>query len=433
MTYISDLKLEEDILPCFNYTNHEESRLYLLELLQNKPTDKAVVLERQAVIRGMLDHWHLLEHFTYRRLDLSEVHQHFEHIIDQTLSISDHKLQARLALQFSETARNALRSKLVQMVLLLHGLHGQYLARLDETKFPAPFSRQLQTARSFLTKLRLEKQAALIQEDRFSVKHVVTFMQLLQQLNKEEIKAFWKFFSAFEAYWSIARGTRTHDFSFPEFDPGALTIEDFYHPHLKNPVKNSLTLAGDQNILLLTGPNMSGKSTMLKALGVCVYLAHTGFPVPASFCSIPYFNTIAIAINLSDSLRDGYSHFMAEIANLKRVVQAAEHPQKCFAIFDEIFRGTNTDDALDITQATLEGLSKLKNSCFLISTHLLQLDAQLQAQSSLSIKKCYIECELAEGLPRFSYTLKEGWSQLRIGRILFDKEGLSQLLQASVC
>jgi DNA mismatch repair protein MutS len=97
-------------------------------------------------------------------------------------------------------------------------------------------------------------------------------------------------------------------------------------------------------------------------------------------------------------------------------------------VFDEIFRGTNVDDALDITKTTVNGLVRRKGSFFLLSTHLLQLDAQLNSDCRERVRKCYIECNLEEGSPKFSYRLKEGWSQLKIGKILFEKEGLAQML-----
>ena len=428
MIQVRDLEIERDVLPCFNFTNNEQSSYQLLSLLQQVPKTEAEVLERQAVVQGMMANWNILEYFTYRRLDLREVHAHFEAIIHKEITVGENKFTAALRLRLSKTERNALRSKLVQIILLLSGLQRQYLGRLNKDKFPDSFKKQLQNALSFLNKLRLEWHAALINEDRFTAPKIVDFTQLLNQLSPAEIRAFWNFFFSFEAYWSIAKGTHTHGFSFPRFKSDTFSLTDFYHPIIKNPVKNSLTLDSNKNVLLLTGPNMSGKSTLLKAVGLNVYLAHVGFSVPAAGCVVPYFNTIAIAINLSDSLRDGYSHFMAEIENLKSVVRATEGSQRCFAIFDEIFRGTNIDDALDITKTTVNGLANIKSSYFLISTHMLQLEEQLNTSSSQSIKKCYIECVLEGGAPKFSYTLREGWSQLKIGRILFDKEGLTELL-----
>ncbi len=88
---------------------------------------------------------------------------------------------------------------------------------------------------------------------------------------------------------------------------------------------------------------------------------------------MPFFTTISAAINLTDSIVSGYSHFMSEIITLKNVLTEAAANAKCFAVFDELFRGTNIEDALEISTATINGLTKFTNSLFFISTHLHQL------------------------------------------------------------
>ena len=172
---------------------------------------------------------------------------------------------------------------------------------------------------------------------------------------------------------------------------------------------------------------MSGKSTLLKAVSLCVYLAHAGLAVPASKAVLPFFSTISVAINLTDSIVSGYSHFMSEIITLKNVLTEAKDDARCFAVFDELFRGTNIEDALEISTTTIKGLTHFPNSLFFISTHLHQLK-DLEEIRTNKITTCFIECNLADNIPAFTYKLKEGWSDLKLGRILFEKEGLNILL-----
>ena len=169
---------------------------------------------------------------------------------------------------------------------------------------------------------------------------------------------------------------------------------------------------------------MSGKSTFLKAVGLCIYLGHLGFGIPASIGEIPFCNHFSIQINRRDDILNGYSHFMTEIINLKNVVEKAAEGKQCFAIFDELFSGTNAEDAFEISKTTINGLSKFKNSWFLISTHI----QDLKSVSSGRISNYYIDCELIGEKPIFTYKLKKGWSDIKVGRILFDKEGLNELL-----
>ena len=97
-------------------------------------------------------------------------------------------------------------------------------------------------------------------------------------------------------------------------------------------------------------------------------------------------------------------------------------------MFDELFRGTNIEDALEISTATIKGLTHFTHSLFFISTHLHQLK-DLEEIKNHKVTTCYIECELNNNTPYFTYKLKPGWSDLKLGRILFEKEGLNKMLQ----
>jgi DNA mismatch repair protein MutS len=143
---------------------------------------------------------------------------------------------------------------------------------------------------------------------------------------------------------------------------------------------------------------------------------------------MPFFNTISAAINLTDSIVSGYSHFMSEIITLKKTLTEAQGNNKCFAVFDELFRGTNIEDALEISTVTIKGLVKFTNSLFIISTHLHQLK-EIEEIKNNQITTYFIECELNDNIPSFTYKLKEGWSNLKLGRILFEREGLNKMLE----
>ena len=85
---------------------------------------------------------------------------------------------------------------------------------------------------------------------------------------------------------------------------------------------------------------MAGKSTYMKAFGVAVYLAHCGFPVPASRMELSPFRGLFTTINLSDNLSLGYSHYYNEVARVKYVVEQVRDLEDVVVVFDELFRGT---------------------------------------------------------------------------------------------
>ena len=126
-----------------------------------------------------------------------------------------------------------------------------------------------------------------------------------------------------------------------------LSITGFVHPFTEGGRMNDWKMTNGNNICILTGSNMAGKSTTLKAITISVWLAHCGLPVPARSMTSPVFDGIYTSINLPDSLRDGRSHFMAEILRIKEVLQKAKSGKRCLIILDEMFRGTNAQDAFE--------------------------------------------------------------------------------------
>jgi DNA mismatch repair protein MutS len=428
MLHVEDLQIEAELMPLFNFTHNAEAEAALLHLLQELPPTVDLVQAKQAVFQGFLANWEVLADFSYSKIQLREVQRFLADVSSGRVILPTNQAKASLQLLFSEEARYQTRARYVQVIQFLHRLQQHYFHRLNPQAFPSNYRSQLLLIGRFLERFSLESNARVIVEDAFSVARMVQVARQLQAISEEDLTTFWGAFNRFEAYWSAAKGMRNLGFTFPQFREEGLQLDEFYHPLVQQPVVNTLVLAPTENVVLLTGPNMSGKSTLLKAVGLCVYFAHAGMGVPAARCELPFFESIVVAINLRDSLRDGYSHFMAEIQNLKTVLQAAHSQGRTFAIFDELFRGTNVDDALEITSATLNGLANFPRSTFLLSTHLLQLNSHLSTKAT--IRTCYIDCVLRQGIPVFSYQLKSGWSQVKIGKVLFEQEGLHNLLQS---
>ena len=173
---------------------------------------------------------------------------------------------------------------------------------------------------------------------------------------------------------------------------------------------------------------MSGKSTLLKSFGLLAYLSRIGFSVPAESASLPFYESIFVMISHNDDLQSGYSHFMSEIMNLKQVLLQAKNGGTCLAIFDELFKGTNIEDAVKISTATLSGINQYANTLFFISTHLQQL-AEMDINHQQKINTVYLDCNIVDNFPVFNFKLKEGWSQQKVGQLLFEKEGLFELLK----
>ncbi len=425
MHNITDLNITKEILPLFDYTYNDFAKQVLIQLLNNVPNNLEDVLCRQKIIIGCNSNWEILHSFSYSKIDLNEVYQYLKKLESDNTIVQGHKLRVKLFLSEKEKYRT--QARLTQLIQLFHRINSLYLSRIKLDAFPLIFQEKLKNMYDFLNSFNLIKYNQVIEEKGLKLSHIVELVALINdKIKNDEIVSFWKDFFLFEAYISIATGIQKNQFTFPIFQENIFSLTEFYHPLLKNPITNNLSF--NNNIVLITGPNMSGKSTLLKAISLCVYLGHLGLGVPAAECRIPFFNIISVAINLSDDLKNGYSHFMTEIMNLKKVALQARVSQKCFAVFDELFRGTNIDDALELTEKTIHGLSKFKGSFFIISTHLYQL-RDTEEISKNKVSSFYLDCSINNKSPNFSYHLKNGWSNLKIGKILFEKEGLDEILK----
>src|SRR5258708_5260474 len=438
MKNIQDLHFEKEILPLFDFVGNEFSRDALIRLLSEIPPTLEEILIRQQILRCLLSVEQLQAPgagaglkgpvaanglssagFLYSKSEFNEVYRTVEEIRNR-----EDPLPGRLYLLLSKSKRDRESGRLNQLILFFYKLQQAYYAYLRPEMFPEVFGDRVKRSIRFLAGLELEKYQAIVRKRGLHIAEISRLMgKLGEKIREGEMDIFWKDLFLLEAYLSVSRGIRRHDFKFPVFKEAGLSIRGFYHPLLKEPVKNSLTVRS--TVILITGPNMSGKSTLLKAIGLCVLLGHLGLAVPAEECELSFFEVISIAINLNDDIQSGYSHFMSEVKTLKNVVLEATHSKRCFAIFDELFRGTNAEDALAISRTTISGLTKFTDSCFFISTHLHQLKDVVTADR---IGMHYIECELGQGRPVFTYRLRSGWSDLKIGQVIFDQERVNELL-----
>lgn len=424
MTNTGDLHIQEEILPLFDFTFNLFSGKAVHQLVTEPPGKMEEILERQQILKGYIGNYEIWKEYSFSRFNLSEIYDFFE-----TFGVGHFFAQnMRWRLRFSEKERSQNRGRLILLIRLFSKIKADYLEKLDTKVFPAEYAAELDLLNRFLIDFNLPHYEKIYNEKKkLNVTQIVELMGIItEKVTNGQAAAFWKRWFLFEAYLSVSKGIVEHDFVFPSFETDTFSIQGVYHPLLKNPVRNDIT--ANRNVVLLTGPNMSGKSTFLKAISLCIYLGHTGLAVPATKAVIPFFDHISVAINLTDSIVSGYSHFMSEIITLKNVVEEALEGAKCFAVFDELFRGTNIEDALEISTATIKGLTKFTNSYFFISTHLHQLHA-LEEIKTGKVATCFIECQLKDDLPRFTYKLKPGWSDLKIGRILFEKEGLNKMLK----
>ena len=182
---------------------------------------------------------------------------------------------------------------------------------------------------------------------------------------------------------------------------------NFAHPLLpaSRAIRNDLTLDSNLRLIVLSGPNMAGKSTLIRGIGLNVVLAHCGAPVPASSLTLSPL-AIAASICISDSLSSGISRFYAEIRRIKLISDLTDGPFPVLFLMDELLSGTNSHDRLKGTAFIVQSLLE-KGAIGIISTHDLALTQIPESLGTLATN-FHVEDRFENGELIFDYRLKPG-------------------------
>ncbi len=216
-----------------------------------------------------------------------------------------------------------------------------------------------------------------------------------------------------EAFASLAGFAHDRpDHAWPELRPEAqLMATGLGHPLIDGArrVGNDVSLPHAGTALVVTGSNMSGKSTLLRAIGVNTVLAQAGAPVAAKEMTLGEV-TLATSMRIKDSLDEGVSHFYAELQRLKRVVEIAQRTPPVLFLLDEILHGTNSRERIIGARAVVLGLVR-QGALGAVSTHDLGI-AEMADVVPGAIRNVHFEEQVADdGVMTFDYRLRDGTVQ----------------------
>jgi DNA mismatch repair protein MutS len=237
-------------------------------------------------------------------------------------------------------------------------------------------------------------------------------------------------YSQLDAFYSMTAACVNYHLCFPkllETNRPQLAVTQLYHPLLPTPVSYNLALTQEENFLFLTGANMAGKSTFIKAVGVAVYLAHIGMGVPAQSMQLSVFDGLLSNIQVADNIVKGESYFFNEVQRIRKTIEKICDGKKWLILIDELFKGTNVQDAMKCSTVVIEGLLKMQNALFILSTHLYEIGESLKQYPNIQFR--YFETQVKEDQLIFSYQLKEGISNDRLGYLILKREGVVDMLQ----
>lgn len=377
-----------------------------------------------------------VDFITKTNIDLNIDHDQFDLILHY-LNYDKGHLRGNVVDAFLPWARNRIKSNqnyyVVQVgVKYLLGLlkHSKVLTlSLSEADAPPLLIELATKINCLLEKPGISYAYSLATKDKLNFYELGKLDTTLRKANRLLLLDFLTIYYELDGLATLAKVAKAKDFCLPVYIENkniSITLTGLYHPAIVKARKNDILIDQHNNLTFLSGSNMAGKSSLLKSIGLAVYLAHIGFPVPAGSMRTIVFNGLITTINLADNIKNGLSHYYSEVMRVKKVASLLVAQDRMFVILDELFKGTNAKDAFDASLLVLNGFSAIPNSIFIVSSHITELATELTAKN---IGFRYLEHVMVNGDPKFTYTLKEGIARDGIGMYFIEKEGILGLLK----
>jgi DNA mismatch repair ATPase MutS len=295
---------------------------------------------------------------------------------------------------------------------------------------PLPLQKILQQSKKVLDSANLKLVEQYQKAEDVPIPLQLQLGQFLRYHYKQNMLDLIAHYAQLDAWHGMAMAATNLDLVFPEFIESKeplIEAEGLYHILLNKAVPYDVRMNRETNFLFLTGANMAGKSTFIKAVGTAVFLAHVGMPAPAKRVQLSVFDGLLSNINVIDNIVKGESYFFNEVQRIKATVSKINDGRKWLILIDELFKGTNVQDAMKCSTAVIEGLLKINNSLFILSTHLYEIGEALKIHPNLIFN--YFETTVADGQLSFSYQLRNGISNDRLGYLILQREGVVKMLE----
>ncbi|CEK11299.1 DNA mismatch repair protein MutS [Legionella hackeliae] len=337
----------------------------------------------------------------------------FDEELDELRALNNNATDKLIELETFEKQRSGLSS----LKFGYNRVQGYYieLSRAQAEKAPANYQRKqtLKNVERYITpELKVFEEKVLSAQVKALAREKWLYDNLLEELLQviTPLTHLAHAIAELDVLSTFARRAQALNWTCPQLlsTPG-IYIEAGRHPVVEQVLQeqfiaNDLHLDRTQNILLITGPNMGGKSTYMRQSALIVLLAHIGSYVPATQARIGPIDKIFTRIGASDDLASGRSTFMVEMTETAQILRQAT--EKSLVLIDEIGRGTSTYDGMSLAYATCAYLANTIKAYTLFSTHYFEL-TNLPAQFNC-IKNIHLQATLTGGKIVFLYRVEEG-------------------------
>ncbi|MGJ9458936.1 DNA mismatch repair protein MutS [Oceanobacillus sp. CF4.6] len=271
----------------------------------------------------------------------------------------------------------------------------------------------LTNAERYITPELKEKEELILEAEEKSIDlEYRLFIEIRERIKNHipELQHLADVVSKIDVLQGFATVSETNNYKRPQFVANKLNIKNGRHPVIEQVMKdgsfvpNDITLDESKNILLITGPNMSGKSTYMRQLALTAIMGQIGCFVPCDDADLIIFDQIFTRIGAADDLVSGQSTFMVEMLEANHAI--ANATDRSLILLDEIGRGTSTYDGMALAQAIVEYIHNNIHAKTLFSTHYHELTTLEDSLSNL--KNIHVRAEEHEGNVVFLHQIKDG-------------------------
>lgn len=351
------------------------------------------------------------------------IKDHFNEELDELRYLRDHGKQWLVDFEQKEREKTGIKNLKVGY----NRIFGYYIevtkGSLDLVKDEFEYTRKqsLSNAERFITpELKDMESKILSAQDKIQKLEYVLFTQVRNEIKKEVhlIQDVSKIIARVDVYQSLAMLASENSYVRPVFnDQKIMDIKEGRHGVIEKVmghgkyVPNDVSIDENSPVVLITGPNMGGKSTYMRQVALIVIMAQIGSFVPAKYANLTIFDQIFTRIGASDDLISGQSTFMVEMLEANNALRFAS--EKSLILFDEIGRGTATFDGMAIAQAMIEYIASEIHCMTLFSTHYHELT--FLEDKGLGIQNVHASARVDNDHLVFEYLIKKGRSNKSYG------------------
>lgn len=351
------------------------------------------------------------------------IKDHFNEELDELRYLRDHGKQWLVDFEQKEREKTGIKNLKVGY----NRVFGYYIevtkGSLDLVKDEFEYTRKqsLSNAERFITpELKDMESKILSAQDKIQKLEYVLFTQVRNEIKKEVhlIQDVSKIIARVDVYQSLAMLASENSYVRPVFnDQKIMDIKEGRHGVIEKVmghgkyVPNDVSIDENSPVVLITGPNMGGKSTYMRQVSLIVIMAQIGSFVPAKYANLTIFDQIFTRIGASDDLISGQSTFMVEMLEANNALRFAS--EKSLILFDEIGRGTATFDGMAIAQAMIEYIASEIHCMTLFSTHYHELT--FLEDKGLGIQNVHASARVDNDHLVFEYLIKKGRSNKSYG------------------